>query len=200
MPSATKKRAAGPARRSAEVSLALDHAGELTVAVIADTHGRPHPDGVALVRAREPDAILHAGDIGDLGVLDAFEAVAPVTAVRGNIDERTHLPDDVTVDVRSADGADGSALRMHLTHIAVRGPRLRADAARRAHTAGASLVICGHSHVPFVGADRGLTVFNPGSIGPRRFHLPIVFGVLTIAGGRLSMRHVDCETGQTWAP
>jgi hypothetical protein len=54
--------------------------------------------------------------------------------------------------------------------------------------------------VPFVGRDRGLTVFNPGSIGPRRMHLPIVFGVLEIAAAKLSLRHVNCETGEPWSP
>jgi predicted phosphodiesterase len=62
------------------------------------------------------------------------------------------------------------------------------------------MIVCGHSHVPFVGRDRGLTVFNPGSIGPRRFQLPIVFGVIEIAAGKLSLRHVDCETGGAWEP
>ena len=70
----------------------------------------------------------------------------------------------------------------------------------RAHAADAGLVICGHSHVPFVGRDRDLTVFNPGSIGPRRFHLPIVFGVLELAAGRITLKHVDCETGEQWLP
>lgn len=60
--------------------------------------------------------------------------------------------------------------------------------------------MCGHSHVPFIGHDRGLTVLNAGSIGPRRFALPIVFGVLEIADGKLSLRHVDCETGEDWHP
>jgi hypothetical protein len=54
--------------------------------------------------------------------------------------------------------------------------------------------------VPFIGRDRGLLVFNPGSIGPRRFQLPIVFGVLEIEDGQLKMRHVDCETGEVWTP
>ena len=93
-----------------------------------------------------------------------------------------------------------SALKILLTHIAVHGPRVRADAARAAEAAGARLIVCGHSHVPFIGRDRGLTLFNPGSIGPRRFHLPIVFGVLAIAGGKLGLRHIDCETGADWSP
>jgi predicted phosphodiesterase len=61
-------------------------------------------------------------------------------------------------------------------------------------------VICGHSHVPFIGRDRGIGVFNPGSIGPRRFHLPIVFGVFELRDRRVSLRHVDCETGLRWEP
>ncbi len=56
------------------------------------------------------------------------------------------------------------------------------------------------SHVPFIGRDRDLAVFNPGSIGPRRFHLPIVFGVLWLAAGRISLEHVDCESGARWRP
>ena len=69
-----------------------------------------------------------------------------------------------------------------------------------ARARGASLVVCGHSHVPFIGRDQGLVVFNPGSIGPRRFHLPIVFGVIDLGPGGVKLRHVDCETGRTWEP
>ncbi len=170
----------------------------MTIAVISDTHSRPHPRALELVAALSPDAILHAGDIGELSVLDPFAALAPLIAVRGNIDERApHLPDDVAIALTQG-GA--TAITLLLTHIAVAGPRVRADAARRAQRMGASLIVCGHSHVPFVGRDRGLTVLNAGSIGPRRFQLPIVFGVITIANGRLSLRHVDCETGRDWVP
>jgi hypothetical protein len=54
--------------------------------------------------------------------------------------------------------------------------------------------------VPFVGGERGLTVFNPGSIGPRRFTLPIVFGTIDITSKGLRLGHVDCETGRAWTP
>ncbi len=172
--------------------------GSLRLAVVADTHSRPHLRIAEHISALAPDAILHAGDIGDLGVLDEFGKLAPVIAVRGNIDERApHLPDVVTIDVR-ADGE--SAIKLLLMHIAVYGPKIRADAARLANASEAKLIVCGHSHVPFIGRDRGLTVFNPGSIGPRRMHLPIVFGVLQIQQGKLSLRHVDCETGRDWVP
>ena len=69
-----------------------------------------------------------------------------------------------------------------------------------AKASGAGLVVCGHSHVPFAAHDRGLTVFNPGSVGPRRFHLPIVFGVIEVRAEGVSLRHVDCETGLPWTP
>jgi putative phosphoesterase len=178
--------------------LALDERGGLRLAVVADTHSQPHPAAIGRLRALAPAAILHAGDIGDLDVLDRLAEVAPVIAVRGNIDERvSDVPDSIDVDIRA--GGD-SALKLLLMHIAVHGPRIRADAARRAERSGAQMIVCGHSHVPFVGRDRGLVVFNPGSIGPRRFHLPIVFGVLEIAAGKLSFRHVDCETGADWTP
>jgi putative phosphoesterase len=181
-----------------EAELSLNEHGGLRVVCVADTHSQPHPAAASRIRELAPAAILHAGDIGDLQVLDELSKIAPVIAVRGNIDERAPgIPDSVAIDVR--DGGE-TALKLLLMHIAVYGPKIRADAARLASGHGARLIVCGHSHVPFVGRDRGLTVFNPGSIGPRRFHLPIVFGVLEIATARLSLRHVDCETGEAWQP
>ena len=68
---------------------------------------------------------------------------------------------------------------------------IRADAAKRAKGCGAAMIVCGHSHVPFMGRDRDLLVFNPGSIGPRRFTLPITFGVIeAIVGDPLAARRV----------
>jgi putative phosphoesterase len=173
----------------------------LRVVVVADTHGHPHPESHRLVAAEKPDRILHAGDIGALSVLDGLAAIAPLTAIRGNIDAHADgaraLADAITVDVRDA---QGSLLTLLLFHIAQRGPLLRADAARIARAEGANLVVCGHSHVPFVGSDRGIAVFNPGSIGPRRFHLPIVFGVMHVSRAGVAMHHVSCETGARWQP
>lgn len=182
----------------AEANVPLDSSGNLRLAIVADTHSTPHPDAHRHLCALEPDAILHAGDIGDLRVLDDLSKIARVIAVRGNIDERaSSVPDLVTIDLRAG---EQSALKLLLMHIAVQGPRIRSDAAQLAAKEGARLIICGHSHVPFAGRDKGLTVFNPGSIGPRRMHLPIVFGVLEIAALKLSLRHVDCETGEAWQP
>ena len=170
--------------------------GPMRIAVVADTHSEMHPRAIEHLKALEPGAILHAGDIGAMSVVDALEKVAPVVAIRGNIDARV-LPDAIVIDV--TDGED-LTLRMLLFHIALYGPQLRADAARIARAEKATLVVCGHSHVPFIGIDRGLSIFNPGSIGPRRFQLPIMFGVLEVTPSRIEMHHVDCETGLRWEP
>ncbi len=171
--------------------------GAARIAVVADTHSRPHPAiGGHLDRLR-PDAILHAGDIGELSVLEDLAAHGPLFAVRGNIDTRARsLPDAMVIDLESG----GRSLRLLLIHIAVHGPTLRADVARMARAEKASLVVCGHSHVPFIGGEPGLTVFNPGSIGPRRFSLPIVFGTIEIGPAGVRLAHIDCETGAAWTP
>jgi putative phosphoesterase len=158
--------------------------------VVADTHSAPHAETLRIIRDYKPDAILHAGDIGDLAVIDELARIAQVFAIRGNID-KTELPDVLVLD--------HPALRMMIVHIGVYGPKLRAEVAKQARDEQARLVICGHSHVPFIGVDRGIYVFNPGSCGPRRFQLPIVFGTLELSP-TIQLAHVDCETGARWQP
>jgi putative phosphoesterase len=170
----------------------------MRLAAVADTHSRPHAEIARRLAAVGPDAILHGGDIGDLGVLDGLAAIAPVYAVRGNIDTRAAgVPDVLTLELTRDERV---VLRILLIHIAVAGPRIRADVAKRARAAGASLIVCGHSHVPFIGGEKGLTVFNPGSIGPRRFSLPLVFGTIDVAPAGVRLAHVDVETGRAWTP
>lgn len=202
---ATPVRTARPRWIQRSASLPIRDDGTLTIACVADTHSQPHAAIAERLAAIAPDAILHAGDIGDPAVIDQLAGTAPVFAVRGNIDTRSTFPDALIVDVVGpigpGDRGEGDRrLRIFLTHIAVAGPRLRADVARRARADHASLVVCGHSHVPFIGKDRDLTVFNPGSIGPRRFHLPIVLGTLAIAPDAVRLGHIDCETGRPWTP
>jgi putative phosphoesterase len=172
--------------------------GTLTLGLVADTHSKPDARGLTQLGALRPDALVHGGDIGERSVLDTLGAIAPVHAVRGNIDVRAHdLPDALVLELVQDEAVQLTVL---LTHIALAGPRLRGDAAKLARAEKASLVLCGHSHVPFFGQDRGLTVFNPGSMGPRRFTLPILFGVLRVDRAGVSLHHVDCETGQRWSP
>jgi predicted phosphodiesterase len=164
-------------------TLRLRESGALRLAIVADTHSLPHPKTIGHLAARRPDAILHAGDIGDLEVLDALAGAQA-------------LPDILVLDLVG----DERGTRLLLLHIGVSGPRLRADVARLARSEGASVVVCGHSHVPFIGRDRELTIFNPGSVGPRRFHLPIVFGTMDLTPTEVRLGHIDCETGEPWMP
>jgi putative phosphoesterase len=173
----------------------------LRVVAVADTHGNPHPALWSRLEELHPDRLLHAGDVGDPAVLRSLEGYAPLTAVRGNIDDHA-LPDEVILDFTKDSGERGAELllRILLTHIAVAGVTLRADVGRRARAEDVGLVVCGHSHVPFAAHDRGIAVFNPGSVGPRRFHLPIVLGVIEISTAGVSLRHIECATGNEWRP
>lgn len=182
----------------ARVKLPMKADGSLRLGVVADTHSAPNEQGLRHLAAQKPDFILHGGDIGDLAVLDRLATIAPVHAVRGNIDVRaSHLPDVLVLELTHAGKTE---LTLLLTHIAIAGPRIRADAAKLARAAHASVILCGHSHVPFIGQERGLSIFNPGSIGPRRFHLPILFGVMELSPTEVKLRHFDCETGAEWRP
>lgn len=193
-----RRSAKPPSLLEKSARIAVSAEGTLRLAVVADTHSSPHPDTLKHLRALAPDAILHAGDIGDLSVLDRLGTVAKVYAVRGNIDVHApDLPDVLTLDLVAG---EDRLLRILLLHIAVNGPRLRADAARLAQSHDAALVVCGHSHVPLIARDRDLSVFNPGSVGPRRFGLPIVFGMIELSSNSVRLAHYDCETGERWMP
>lgn len=183
--------------------------GGLRLAVVADTHGRPHPAAADLVARSRPDIVLHAGDIGapESG-LAPFSAASPhLLAVRGNIDD-TVFPIARVLSIVEAGGGGRERLRLLLTHIAVQGLGPSRSALAAARAAGCDLIVCGHSHVPFLtrtpadpSAGPPVTLFNPGSIGPRRFRLPIVFGLIDLwADGVTSFRHIDCETGLPWSP
>ncbi|MEO6775709.1 MAG: metallophosphoesterase family protein [Kofleriaceae bacterium] len=164
------------------------------IAVVADTHSAPHEGTGRALAELAPDAIFHAGDIGDLEVLEHLREVAPLYAIRGNIDTRAEtLPDILIVDAPNR-------LRVMIVHIGVYGPKLRAEVAKRARAERANLVVCGHSHVPFIGIDHGIYVFNPGSCGPRRFQLPIVLGRIDLAPTGVKLAHIDCETLAPWSP
>src|SRR5688572_21204473 len=113
-------------KKSASLPAATN--GSVRLAVVADTHSQPHPGTRARLTELAPDAILHAGDIGDLALLDELANFAPVYAVRGNIDTRARdLPDVLVLTI-----AAPTPLRILLTHIAVYGPKLRAAVARMA--------------------------------------------------------------------
>lgn len=172
--------------------------GSFRLVVISDTHSLPHPRAFELIKGLQPDAIIHAGDVGEHTVLDEFSVICPLFAVRGNIDTTSlALPDTLIFEICSKVEL---LLRILTVHVGIYGHRLRSEVALVAKTEDAPLVICGHSHIPFIGSDRGIAVFNPGSIGPRRFGLPIVFGVLELDLSSVRLSHIDCETGLAWKP
>jgi putative phosphoesterase len=138
------------------------------IGVVADTHGLLRPQ--ALRRLRGVDRIVHAGDIGSPGVLTGLETVAPVTAVRGNNDRAAWarvIPETAMLQV--------GRVRLYVLHDVT-----TLDIDPRA--AGIHAVIAGHSHRPGLVARDGVLFLNPGSIGPRRFTLPIAMAFLRVRG------------------
>ena len=116
------------------------------------------------------DHILHAGDVGDPAILDALAAIAPLTAIRGNIDRSgvcAALPPTEMVDL------GGSTIYMlHSLNDLDLDPM----------AAGIAIVVSGHSHQPIIERRKGVLYLNPGSAGPRRFSLPVSIGFLLFGG------------------
>jgi uncharacterized protein len=139
---------------------------KLLVGVISDTHGLLRPEAVEALRGS--DRILHAGDVGDPKILEALARIAPVTAIRGNIDTepwaRT-LPETEVVEA----GKISIYMLHNLSQLDL-----------KPEAAGFRVVLCGHSHKPNIEEKNGVLFFNPGSAGPRRFHLPVSVGRLII--------------------
>ena len=141
------------------------------IGVISDTHGLLRPE--ALEALTESDHIIHAGDVGDPSILNRLEQLAPVTAVRGNVDYGSWaegLPESNALEVEG--------VSIYILHILDRLD-LQPEAA------GFGAVIYGHSHVGKQENKNGVLYFNPGSAGPRRFSLPVSVGRLKVEDGRL---------------
>lgn len=141
------------------------------IGIISDTHGLLRPEAIEALRGVEH--ILHAGDVGDSSILVALRDLAPVTAIRGNIDVHgpcSHLPPTEVVTLHGQ-----TFYMLHDRHT------LDLDPA----AAGFSAVISGHSHQPLIHWRQGVLYLNPGSAGPRRFSLPISVGLVAIGGGSL---------------
>ncbi len=138
----------------------------MRVGVISDTHGLLRPEAVAALSG--VDHILHAGDVGDPAILDALAALAPLTAIRGNID-RTGL----CASLPAAEIVDLGGSTIYMLHSL---EDIDLDAA----AAGFDIVISGHSHQPVIESRKGVLYLNPGSAGPRRFSLPVSIAFLQL--------------------
>ena len=148
----------------------------LYIALVSDTHNLLRPELLAFVEGS--DAIVHAGDICDAGVLDTLAAIAPLTAVRGNNDRGAWA-----ARLRESELVDVGGVWLYAIHDLA---QLDIDPI----AAGVAVVVSGHSHRPLVERRDGVLFVNPGSAGPRRFSLPISVGELTIVDGAASARTV----------
>ena len=151
----------------------------MIVGVISDTHGLLRPEAFAALRGS--DYIIHAGDVGDPAILDKLAEIAPVTAVRGNVDHGAWAQKIPVTNVLEI-GEVSIYVLHNLQELDV-----KPEAAKFA------AVIYGHSHVPKQEIKNGVRYFNPGSAGPRRFKLPVSVGRLTIEGGKIKAKILSLE-------
>jgi len=142
-----------------------------TIGVISDTHGLVRPE--ALEALRGCGHIIHAGDMGDPRILERLSRLAPVTAVRVNVDGGAWARKIPRTDVVEIQG-----FTIYVLHNLV-------ELDLNPESAGFRAVIYGHSHVPRQEFKNGVLYFNPGSAGPKRFHLPISVGKLLVESDKL---------------
>lgn len=151
----------------------------MLIGVISDTHGLLRPEALSALAGAEH--ILHAGDVGDIRILDRLRQIAPVTAIRGNVDlhgECSLLPPTEAVEL------DGRLFYLvHSVHDLDIDPL----------AAGVDIVISGHSHKPGIEQKRGVMYLNPGSAGPRRFNLPVSVALVAVTAAGLDPRIVELQ-------
>jgi uncharacterized protein len=143
----------------------------IKIGVISDTHGLLRPEAVDALSGS--DYIIHAGDIGDPTILTKLAQLAPVTAVRGNVDREKWARDIPETNLLQVAGAS----------IYVLHDLQRLDL--KPESAGFAAVVSGHSHVAKQELKNHVLYFNPGSAGPRRFRLPLSVGRLMLKNGKL---------------
>lgn len=151
----------------------------MNVGLISDTHGLLRADALQALRGSE--LIIHAGDVGKPEILDELRLIAPVVAVRGNVDTEEWaraLPESAVVEA--------GAVRIYVLHDAH-----ALDLDPRA--AGFQIVVSGHSHQPGRSERNGVAYINPGSAGPRRFHLPVTVARLDLGKSPWTLEFVDLE-------
>ena len=151
----------------------------MIVGVISDTHGLLRPAAVDALRG--VDLIVHAGDVGAPEILEHLRAIAPTTAVRGNVDTQ---PWARILPLTEVVGA--GPLQLYVLHDLA---ALDLDA----KAAGFAAVISGHSHKPLADVRDGVLYLNPGSAGPRRFSLPICLARLHVTGAQLRHEFVQLD-------
>ncbi len=143
----------------------------MLIGVISDTHGLLRPQAVDALRGSA--RIIHAGDVGDPAILSKLSEIAPVVAVRGNVDRGGWAKTLPLTNLLEVEG-----VTIYILHN-LENLDLKPEAARFA------AVIYGHSHIPKHEVKNGVLYFNPGSAGPKRFRLPVTLGKLIITDGQI---------------
>jgi uncharacterized protein len=154
---------------------------ETIIGVISDTHGLLRPE--ALTALRGSDYIIHAGDIGDPDILKTLAEIAPVTAIRGNVDRDAWAKKIPPTNVLQVSGVSIYILH-NLNELDL-----------KPEAAGFGVAVSGHTHAARAEMKNGVLYFNPGSAGPRRFRLPVTVGRLKVRGGKASGEIVEICAG-----
>ena len=151
------------------------------IGIISDTHGLLRPEALAALRGS--DYIIHAGDIGDPLILQTLAEIAPVTAIRGNVDREAWARKIPPTNVLEVGGISIYVLH-NLNELDL-----------QPEAAGFDVVVCGHSHVAKQEMKNGVLYFNPGSAGPRRFRLPVTVGRLHVKDGKATAEIIEILPG-----
>ncbi|WP_316166128.1 MULTISPECIES: metallophosphoesterase family protein [unclassified Bradyrhizobium] len=151
------------------------------VGIISDTHGLLRPEALHCLKG--VDHIIHAGDIGHPDVIDGLRRIAPITAIRGNVDTAAWAKDYPETTTIQLEGRSFYVLHDRNT--------LSVDPA----SPGIDAVISGHSHKVRIETIDGVLYLNPGSAGPRRFRLPITLATLDLGPGELRPVIHDLDGG-----
>jgi hypothetical protein len=148
-----------------------------TIGLISDTHGLLRPQ--ALRTLEGSDLIIHAGDVGDPEILKALKTLAPVFAVRGNVDTdpwALALPETEVIET-----APATFYVLHDVHALDLDPV----------AAGIHIIVSGHSHKPARAERHGVLFLNPGSAGPRRFDLPVTVARIDLSRQPWNITFID---------
>jgi len=152
---------------------------QIVIGVISDTHGLLRPDALAALQGS--NYIVHAGDIGDPDILTRLKEIAPVTAIRGNVDCEAwarKMPETNVLEV--------GGVSIYILHN-LAALDLKPEAA------GFSAVIYGHTHVPKQEVKNKVLYFNPGAAGARRFKLPISVGKMIVENGSIQGHTINLD-------